>query len=121
MSVEKEKKPRKAPAKKAVASSESATEKKVKTAAPKAAPAPKTPKEAAPPKKKVAAKSVSGTAIAAPAIEAEVADPIATRKTPPTHAQIAERAYFYFVERGWKHGFHDQDWLRAEQELWSGL
>lgn len=35
----------------------------------------------------------------------------------PTHEQIAALAHRYFVERGWKHGFHEQDWYRAEQEL----
>lgn len=108
MSVEDEKKPRKAPAKKAPVSSkgESAA-KKVKAAAPKAA--------AAAPKKRSAAKSGNGAATTEP-----VAETIRT-KTPPTHQQIAERAHSYFVDRGRQHGFHEEDWLRAERELLAGL
>lgn len=31
--------------------------------------------------------------------------------------QIAERAYYYFVERGKQPGHQLEDWLRAEAEL----
>jgi hypothetical protein len=31
--------------------------------------------------------------------------------------QIAERAYQLFLERGGLHGYHHEDWLRAEAEL----
>ena len=31
-----------------------------------------------------------------------------------TQAEIEKLAYQFFVERGCQHGFHDQDWLRAE-------
>lgn len=35
----------------------------------------------------------------------------------PTHEQVAKLAHRYYEERGWQHGFHEQDWYRAEQEL----
>jgi hypothetical protein len=39
------------------------------------------------------------------------------RRGPPTPEQIAARAYELFLERGGAHGYHDEDWARAEQEL----
>jgi hypothetical protein len=127
MGNEKEKKPGKAPAKKAAM-----TETKAKAAAkPKAAAVPKAgapkavatksaavPKAAAPkaaatkaaPKEKTAAKSAEAAGIP----EAVSATRTVVR---PTHQQIAELAHHYFVERGWRHGHHEQDWLRAEREL----
>jgi hypothetical protein len=39
------------------------------------------------------------------------------RRGAPTPEQIAARAYEIFLERGGEHGRHDEDWLRAEQEL----
>jgi hypothetical protein len=41
----------------------------------------------------------------------------ATRRGPPTPEQIAARAYELFLERGGVHGYHHEDWVRAEQEL----
>ena len=40
----------------------------------------------------------------------------------PTHAEVAKEdvaalAHSYWVERGYRHGSHDDDWIRAEQEL----
>jgi len=35
----------------------------------------------------------------------------------PSHEEIARLAHFYYVERGWQDGFHEQDWFRAEQDL----
>jgi hypothetical protein len=35
----------------------------------------------------------------------------------PSHDQIAELARKYWAERGYKDGHHEEDWLRAEQEL----
>jgi len=35
------------------------------------------------------------------------------------HDAIARRAHELFVERGGEHGYHDDDWLRAEAELLS--
>ncbi len=31
-----------------------------------------------------------------------------------SQAEIQALAYRFFVERGYQHGHHDQDWLRAE-------
>lgn len=104
MSVEDEKKkPRKAPAKKAAAvpSTDTAATKKVKAAVPKPAS----------PKKKPAAKAAPDTQVAQTPVEAT------GRSIQPTYTQIAERAHYFFVERGRQHGFHEQDWLRAEYEL----
>jgi hypothetical protein len=44
----------------------------------------------------------------------------ATAKSEPTKDQIAERAYELFLARGGKHGYHMEDWYRAEKELRSG-
>ena len=30
------------------------------------------------------------------------------------NAEIERLAYQFFVERGYQHGHHDEDWLRAE-------
>jgi hypothetical protein len=35
----------------------------------------------------------------------------------PSRDQIEALARRYWEERGWKDGFAEQDWLRAEQEL----
>jgi len=35
----------------------------------------------------------------------------------PTHAQIRQRAYELFQERGGEHGGDIADWLEAEQQL----
>ena len=35
----------------------------------------------------------------------------------PSHEEIAQLAYSYWVERGYKYESPQQDWLRAEQEL----
>ena len=35
----------------------------------------------------------------------------------PNHEKIAQLAHSYWVERGYAHGFAEQDWLRAEQQL----
>lgn len=107
MSVEDDKKkPKRAPAKKVAAapSADAAAEKKVKAASPKSSPA----------KKKASVKGVSGDSIQQPV---ETTRP----RREPTHAEIAERAHTYFAERGHQHGFHDQDWHRAERELRSEL
>jgi hypothetical protein len=110
MSMEKEKKPVKAPAKKAPAKKAVAsTEMKAKAAAkPKAAAAPKAAPKAAASPAKAAAKSAEA---------AGVPEAAAAKVVRPTHEQIAELAHKYFAERGWRHGHHEQDWLRAEREL----
>jgi hypothetical protein len=33
------------------------------------------------------------------------------------HDQIAQLAHKYWIERGGRHGHHEEDWFRAEQEL----
>ena len=33
------------------------------------------------------------------------------------HHKIAERAYFYFLQRGGEHGHDLDDWLKAEREI----
>lgn len=35
----------------------------------------------------------------------------------PSREQIAELARKYWAERGWRDGYAEQDWLRAEREL----
>jgi hypothetical protein len=107
MSIDKEKKPRKAPAKKTVAAADAAKKTK-EPAKPKAAVA---GAKAAAPKAKAAAKSATAAGVP----EAAVA--ITNTVKRPTHEQIAERAYSLFIERGLRHGHDEQDWLRAEQEL----
>ena len=37
--------------------------------------------------------------------------------TPPTHDEIAARAFERFLARGGVHGFEVEDWLEAEREL----
>jgi len=36
---------------------------------------------------------------------------------PASHEQIAQLAHRFWAERGHQHGHHEDDWLRAEQEL----
>ena len=106
MSIEKDKKPRKAPTKKVVA--EEGAEKKKPAAKPKVAAA----GAKAAPKAKTAAKSAVAAGV--PEVGAQTAKP------QPTHQQIAELAHRYYSERGGKHGYHEQDWFRAERELLRG-
>ena len=35
----------------------------------------------------------------------------------PTHQEIAQAAYYRFLQRGGKHGFDFDDWIAAEQSL----
>ena len=89
MSIEiKEKKPRKAPVKKAATAPDGETKAK---AAPKAKAA------------KIAAVEVT-------AVSTNV-------KQWPSHHEIAMLAHRYYEERGLQDGFDVQDWFRAEQEL----
>jgi len=34
-----------------------------------------------------------------------------------SHEQVAMLAHKYWIERGYQHGHHEEDWLRAEHEL----
>ncbi len=103
MSIEKEKKPRKAPAKKVAAAGVS-PEKKPKTVE----------------KTKTVATGIKAAPRAKSAVAAGVPEVAKQNGRPqPTHQQIAELAYHFYIERGWRHGYHEQDWFRAEQELYS--
>jgi hypothetical protein len=50
-------------------------------------------------------------------IEASGASSATRVRQVPSHQEIAMLAYFLFEKRGSQHGFHHQDWIRAEQEL----
>ena len=41
--------------------------------------------------------------------------------TPGQQQQISERAYQLFLERGGHHGYHVEDWLRAEAEFGASM
>jgi hypothetical protein len=41
----------------------------------------------------------------------------ATTAAPPTHKEIARRAYEIYLDSGCKQDHNDQYWLQAEQEL----
>lgn len=36
---------------------------------------------------------------------------------PVSHDEVAQLAHHYWAERGYRHGHHEEDWHRAEQEL----
>lgn len=36
-----------------------------------------------------------------------------------SHEQIAQLAHLYWAERGHRHGSHEEDWYRAEQQILS--
>ena len=115
MSVEQpETKPKKAAAKKTAA-------KEVKAAAPA-----KTTTTKAPAAKAVAKNGAASTASLKTVKARTSKDPVPViaptpssqeAKPRPSHEEIAMRAYFLFEERGYRHGFHEQDWFRAEHEL----
>lgn len=106
MSNEQVKKPAKSKTKKTTASAEISEKAKTPKAATKPKAAPAAAKKAAPKTK----------ATTKPAVAAKVPE-VATARLHPTHAEISARAYGYFLERKGQHGFHEQDWFRAEQEL----
>lgn len=65
--------------------------------------------------------TVTGS-VTGPVSDAEIAETqlqLAPSPSPysVSHEEIAKRAYLYWVERGYTHGDHLQDWLRAENEL----
>jgi hypothetical protein len=41
----------------------------------------------------------------------------AIKVAPPSREEIAALARKYWEDRGWKDGYAEQDWLRAEQDL----
>jgi len=108
MSTDK-KKPTQAAAKPKKAVAADTADKKPKAAAAKAKS--ETVVKKTPPKAKTATKS----AIAAGIPEATAR--VASTNSHPTYGQISARAYGYFLERHGQHGYHEQDWFRAEQEL----
>ena len=76
------------------------------------------------PSKSVTKKAVTSTAVKAKAAPqaskpGKVAAPKAASpaRAMPAHDQIAALAHKFYVERGCKHGFHEQDWHRAVREL----
>jgi hypothetical protein len=70
------------------------------------------PKAAAKPQKSVPAKSAKTT----PAAKKSVASANGNGSS-IAHDQVARLAHRFFEERGRKHGHHEEDWFRAEQEL----
>ena len=82
------------------------TPKKTRSAAPKTA-------TAAKPRKTAARKNAS----------ADTSDPVrpnghaAAHERSISQEEVARLAHRYWQERGGKHGYHMEDWLRAEQEL----
>lgn len=105
MSVDKEKKPAKTAAKPKKATT--ATEEGKKTVT-RAAKSELTAKKSAP-KAKPSAKAAAN--------KSEAVIPVTNATPRPTHAQIADLAYSYFLQRRGQHGHHEQDWFRAEREL----
>lgn len=51
-----------------------------------------------------------------PAAKKATVTAISAAKT-PSHAEVAELAHQYWIERGRQDGHHVQDWFRAEAEL----
>lgn len=60
------------------------------------------PKAAAKPRKTATKKAVAS---------------VNTNGSSVSHDQVAILAHRFFVERGHAHGFHEDDWFRAEQAL----
>ena len=79
----------------------------------KAAAADKGATTAAKPRKTAAKKSANGA----------TADPVAinghnaAQERSASHDDVARLAHTYWQQRGHKHGHHEEDWYRAEQEL----
>jgi hypothetical protein len=59
--------------------------------------------------RKPAAKKANGAA----------SDPVVARRNLLhfSEAEVAVLAHSYWQQRGYKHGHHEEDWFRAEQEL----
>jgi hypothetical protein len=83
---------------------ENETEKKAKT-------------PAKPRAKKVAVSQAESTTVKKTATKRTSAKKSSAQTIAPSHAKIAERAYWFWIERGRTHGHAFEDWLRAEQEL----
>jgi hypothetical protein len=90
--------------------------------APKAAAKPRKSADNNPAENKLAEKKSAGTRSAAnkSAAKKPVASANGTTNGTSgsiTHDQVALLAHRFFEERGRKHGHHEEDWFRAEQEL----
>lgn len=71
-------------------------------------------KTSAPSASKIPAKSSAASAKEA---VPTTASKHAAGKQAPTHEEISHLAHQYWKERGHRHGSHEDDWRRAEQEL----
>lgn len=62
--------------------------------------------------------TATGIKIQSPVIAPELEHSLVNSgDTRPQHAEIAQRAYEIFIERGSAHGYDVCDWLQAECEL----
>ena len=71
------------------------------------------PATTAKPRKTAAKKSANGVSAEPIVINGHAA---AHERAVP-HDEVAKLAHTYWQERGGKHGYHVEDWFRAEQEL----
>lgn len=82
--------------------------------------APAKPRKAAA-KKAAAPKNVTEMRVSAPVTEVAApvngAPPSNLIQMKPSHDQVAQLAHKYWAERGYQHGHHVEDWLRAEHDL----
>jgi len=96
---------------------ETSTEKKPEVAPSKthrkssAVSAPAAPAEPVNPVKVMAAAAGAGNA----PVNAPIIDPVGIIAVPTE--EVAKLAYSYWAARGYSHGSHEEDWIRAEQEL----
>jgi hypothetical protein len=87
-------------------------------AAPKAAAKPRKSADNNPAQNKLAEKKPAETQSTGKNSSAK--KPVASAKangSSISHDQVALLAHRFFEERGHKHGHHEEDWFRAEQEL----
>jgi hypothetical protein len=59
----------------------------------------------------------SNAAAEATAVQEPVSETRSIGQYSPQHHEIAQLAYSYWENRGYEHGFAEEDWLRAEREL----
>ncbi|HVY95273.1 MAG TPA: DUF2934 domain-containing protein [Bryobacteraceae bacterium] len=77
-----------------------------------------TPERAAKPKTPKTTKTAVTVKSATPRVRSAKHKVVPVAETPAVnaHEAIAKLAYSFWEARGRQHGFHEQDWLRAEQE-----
>ncbi|HVW11403.1 MAG TPA: DUF2934 domain-containing protein [Bryobacteraceae bacterium] len=77
-----------------------------------------TPKRAAKPKTPKTEKPAIAVKSATPRVRAarHKVVSVAAVRVMNAHEEISKLAYSFWEARGRQHGFHEQDWLRAEQE-----